>query len=282
MPIFYHFRANVHGKIEQMSFVESITMGLVQGITEFIPVSSSGHLVLTQELFGHDADHVFIQALDIGTLLALIIFFWPKLWNLATEVFVKHNFRLLRNIILTALPVALVGLFASRMIENNTVITSPIVVSIMLAAVGVLMIVLEKLPKLSATRDGENLKWKRALGIGFAQMCALIPGVSRSGSTIIAGRIAGLKPKQAAEYSFLVSIPIMVGLVGKLFISDYDYIVANWQPILVGNIAAFVAGILAVKFMIGYLSKHSLAAFGWYRIGVAAVALILIAVGVLQ
>lgn len=265
-----------------MGFIESLVMGLVQGITEFIPVSSSGHLVLTQELFGRDADHLFIQTLDFGTLLALVIFFWPKLIDLFKQVFFKRNFRLLRNLFLTALPVAVVGLFASEMIENNTAITSPIVVSVMLGLVGIVMIVLEKLPKMAAKKDGEALTIGRALSIGFAQMFALIPGVSRSGSTIIAGRIAGLKPKQAAEYSFMVSIPIMFGLICKLILTDHEYIVTNWQPILVGNIAAFVAGIVAVKFMIGYLSKHSLAAFGWYRVGVSVLALILIAVGVLQ
>jgi undecaprenyl-diphosphatase len=255
---------------------ESLILGLVQGITEFIPVSSSGHLVLTQELFGQTADHLFIQALDFGTLLALVIFFWPRLVDLARQVFVERNFRLLRNLVLTALPVAVIGLALSRAIESNGFIKSPIVVSVMLAVVGLVMIVLEKLPKLSAKQDGADLTAGRAIGIGLAQVLALIPGVSRSGSTIIASRLAGLKPKAAAEYSFMVSIPIMCGLVLKLLAADYGYIAANWQPLLVGNLAALVAGLIAVKFMIGYLSRHSLAVFGWYRLAVAAIFAILL------
>ena len=246
-------------------------MGLVQGLTEFIPVSSSGHLVLTETLFGRGANHLFIQALNFGTLMALVVFFWPKLVNLARQVFIKRNFRLLRNIILTALPVAALGLVFSRAIEGNAFFSSPLTVSIMLAVVGVVMVVVEKIPRLSNRKDGADLTPKRAISIGLAQALALIPGVSRSGSTIIASRLAGLKPAAAAEYSFLVSIPVMLGLVLKLIATDHDYIAANWQPLLLGNVAAFIAGIVAVKFMISYLSRHSLGIFGWYRVILAAV-----------
>jgi undecaprenyl-diphosphatase len=263
-----------------MGIFESIIMGLVQGLTEFIPVSSSGHLVLAGEMFGHKADHLFIQALDFGTLAALVIFFWPKLVDLVNKIFVQRDLRLLRNMILTVLPVGVIGLIVSKAIESSTI--DPIIVSAMLGLVGLVMILLEKLPKLSDKKDGTSLTVGRATSIGLAQVLALIPGVSRSGSTIIASRIAGLKPRQAAEYSFMVSIPIMFGLVLKLVVSNHDYIIANWQSLLIGNIAAFVAGILAVKFMIGYLSNHSLTVFGWYRIAVATIFLALIGLGVVQ
>ena len=255
---------------ELVNVLESVVMGLVQGLTEFIPVSSSGHLVLTETLFGRGADHLLIQALNFGTLAALVVFFWPKLVDLARQVFVKRNYRLLRNIILTAFPVAVLGLAFSRTIESNSFFASPLTVSVMLAVVGVVMIVAEKLPRLSDKKDGAGLTPKRAIGIGLAQTLALMPGVSRSGSTIIASRLSGLKPAAAAEYSFLVSIPVMIGLVLKLIVTDHDYIASNWQPLLVGNVVAFGAGIIAVKFMISYLSRRSLAAFGWYRVIIAA------------
>lgn len=267
-----------------MNIFETIILGLVQGLTEFIPVSSSGHLVLTQALFGHASDHLLVESLDIGTVLALIIYFWPKLMGLAREVFIDHNMRLLRNILVTALPAGLVGLALSNVIEQSSFFGLPIVVAVGLIVVGIVMVILEKLPKLSATRDGEALTASRALIIGLAQTFALIPGVSRSGSTIVTGRLMGLNAEKAAEFSFMVSIPIMLGLIGKLFLkgSDRAYLIANSETILIGNIAAFISGLIAVGFLMRYLSKHSLAGFGWYRIGLGALVIILVSVGLIR
>jgi len=256
-----------------MTIIDAIILGIIQGLTEFIPVSSSGHLVIAQTLLTGGADHLFIQTLDLGTLLALIIYFFPKLVDLAKKVFVDKDYRLARNIILTCIPAGFLGLVLGDFIQKSEVLLNPLTVSIMLALVGVLMIVVDKLPKKSARETGTELSPKRALVVGVAQAFALIPGVSRSGSTIIASRIMGLSPKAAAEYSFMVSIPIMLGLVAKLFLkpSDRAYMLANLDVIVVANIAAFAAGIIAIHFLLQYLSKHGLAIFGWYRIVLAAV-----------
>jgi undecaprenyl-diphosphatase len=256
-----------------MNVFEAIFLGLVQGFTEFIPVSSSGHLVLAQSLFGSSIDHLFIQALDFGTALALIIYFWSRLVNLARQVFVQKDYRLARNILITSIPAGLLGLLLADFIQNSPELLNPLVVAIMLAVVGVLMIVIDKLPRKSSKSGGRDLSPRRALVIGFAQAFALIPGVSRSGSTIIASRIMGLSPKSAAEYSFMVAIPIMLGLLTKLLVKDSDraYLLANLEPVIIGNIAAFLSGMLAIKFMLGYLENHGLAIFGWYRIAVATV-----------
>lgn len=256
-----------------MSIIEAIILGIVQGLTEFIPVSSSGHLVITQNLLMGQADHLFIQALDFGTLLALLIYFSPKLLDLFKKVFFEHDYRLARNIIITCIPAGLLGLALADFIQKSQVLLSPLTVAIMLALVGVLMVVVDKLPKKSAKQTGADLTPRRALVVGAAQAFALIPGVSRSGSTIIASRIMGLSPKAAAEYSFMVSIPIMVGLIAKLLLKPDDraYIMANFDTVLVANLAAFVASIIAIHFLLKYLSKHGLALFGWYRIGLAAV-----------
>lgn len=133
------------------------------------------------------------------------------------------------------------------------------------------MIVLEKLPKASFMKNGEALTMPRAVAIGVAQMIALIPGTSRSGATIIVGRLSGLSAKEAAEYSFLASLPIMAGVTLKVFLHDYAYFVQHLDTLLIGNIAAFLSGLLAVGFLMRYLARHSLAVFGWYRIGMAAV-----------
>lgn len=257
-----------------VSILEAIILGIIQGLTEFIPVSSSGHLVITQSLaFGNKVDHLFIQALDFGTLFALVIYFSPKLVDLFKKVFYEHDFRLARNIIITCIPAGLLGLALADFIQNSSALLNPLTVSIMLGLVGVLMVVVDKLPKKSPRETGTDLSPRRALVIGLAQAFALIPGVSRSGSTIVAARIMGLSPKAAAEYSFMVSIPIMFGLIGKLLLkpADREYMAANLDIIIIANIAAFVAAILAIHFLLKYLSKHGLALFGWYRIALAAV-----------
>lgn len=261
---------------------ESIVLGLVQGLTEFIPVSSSGHLVLTQALFGHDPDHLLIQTLDIGTVLALIIYFRGRLWELGRQVLIKRNYRLLRNIIITVLPAGLIGFLLANVIENSTLLELPLTVAIGLITVGVVMIILERLPKKSAVEDGEKLSAPRALTIGLAQALALIPGVSRSGSTIVAGRLMGLNAQKAAEYSFLVSIPIMLALVAKLFLSDGAYLASNIGTVVVGNIAAFVSGLVAVGFLMRFLGRHGLSGFGWYRVALGTLVVLLVLTGVLQ
>jgi len=256
-----------------VTVLEAIILGIVQGLTEFIPVSSSGHLVITQTLLLGKADHLFIQALDFGTLLALLIYFSPKIYDLFRRIVKFHDYRLARNIIITCIPAGLLGLLLADFIQKSSVLLNPLTVSIMLALVGVLMVVVDKLPKKSARETGTDLSPRRAFVIGCAQAFALIPGVSRSGSTIVASRIMGLSPKAAAEYSFMVSIPIMLGLIGKLLLKPADraYMAQHLDVIIVANVAAFVAAILAIHFLLKYLSKHGLALFGWYRIALAAV-----------
>lgn len=257
-----------------MSVLEAIILGIIQGLTEFIPVSSSGHLVIGQSLLlGREVDHLFIQALDFGTLAALVIYFSPKLVDLFKKVFLERDYRLARNIIITCIPAGILGLLLADFIQRSSVLLNPLTVAIMLALIGVLMVVVDKLPKKSVRETGTDLSPRRALVVGLAQAFALIPGVSRSGSTIIASRIMGLSPRAAAEYSFMVSIPIMFGLAGKLLLkeSDRQYMLANLDAILIANIAAFIAAMLAIHFLLKYLSNHGLALFGWYRIGLAAV-----------
>jgi undecaprenyl-diphosphatase len=259
--------------MEKMSIIEGAVLGLVQGLTEFIPVSSSGHLIIAQHFFSGASDHLFIEWIDIGTLLALVVYFRHRLAGILRDVFVNRNYRLARNVLLTALPAGAIGFFFARFIESTAFFGSLVTVTIALGGVGVIMILLEKLPKLSPLKGSERLSAKRALVIGVVQVLALIPGVSRSGSTIIAGRLMGLNPAQAAEYSFLVSLPIMSGLMVKLLSSDHDrqYFLDHLPQLVVGNIVAFCAGIFAVSFMINYLSRHGLALFGWYRVALATV-----------
>lgn len=269
-----------YGTIERMTIFEAIILGLIQGLTEFIPISSSGHLVLAQYFFSGASEHLFLQWINIGTVLALIIFFRARIWKILDGIVRQRDYRLARNILVAMLPAGIIGFFLADFIENTAFFGSVWTVVVTLLLVGVLMVVLERLPKLSPVEDEAKLSVKRALAIGFAQALALIPGTSRSGSTIIAGRFMGLNAARAAEFSFLVSIPIMLGVLLKVSIeaADRAYFMDNAAAIIWGNVAALVSGLLAVGFLMRYLENHSLTLFGWYRIGLAAVIAVILTV----
>ena len=259
--------------LESMTIIESIILGAVQGLTEFIPVSSSGHVVLAEHFMQGASDHLFIEWINLGTVLALLIFFRKRIAGIVHDIFVKKKYALARNIIVACIPAGLVGFLLSSYIESSSFFGSATTVIVALAVVGTVMVVLERLPRLSEVGSSEKLSWQRSLAVGFAQILSLIPGVSRSGSTIVAGRIAGLNREQAAEFSFLVSIPIMLGVILKLVLksSDRAYLFDNMPTLLLANLVAFVTGLFAVGFMLKFLRKNSLAPFGWYRIGLAGV-----------
>lgn len=255
----------------KMDWLASLILGLVQGLTEFIPISSSGHLVIAQTFLTGDTEHLFLEFINIGTLAALLVYFRRKIWQIAKDIFVNRKFKLARNILITSVPAGAAGFLLAGFIEEAPFFTSTVVVAIMLTVVGVVMIISEKLPHASLVKDGEQLSPWRALIIGGAQMLALIPGVSRSGATILAGRFSGLKAAEAAEYSFLASLPLMIGVTLKVLLTDTEYLATHATSLIIGNVAAFIFGLLAVGFLMRYLSKHSLAVFGWYRIGLAVV-----------
>lgn len=261
-----------------MHIIETIILGVVQGLTEFIPISSSGHLVIAQYVFSGASEHLLLEFINIGTFLALVVYFRRRIVKIARDVYRERNIKLLRNIIITSVPAGAIGFFAADFIGSNWFFASLVVVMVSMFVFGVIMVIIEKLPRASKVLDGEFLSPKRALFIGIMQVLALIPGVSRSGSTIIAGRFAGLPAAAAAEYSFLASLPIMLGVTVKTLIGDHDYLADYWLPLLLGNIAAFVVGLLAVGFLIRYLSRHSLALFGWYRIALSTVLLVIVLV----
>lgn len=263
-----------------LTFIETLILGAVQGLTEFIPVSSSGHLVVLGDVFrDHNNLHLLVQALDFGTVLALIIFFRHRIADLFRQVFVKRDYKLFRNLIITAFPVCLVGLILHKLIEHSDFFTSATVVAIAMGLIGILMIILDKLPHKSSAADGHELTPLRALVIGLAQCCALIPGVSRSGSTIIAGKFMGLNSKAAAEYSFMASLPVMLALVAKLVVGDHSYLIQAWPIVLLGNIAAFIFGMAAIKFLLNYLSRRGVKAFGYYRVILAAI-IVVVCIGI--
>ncbi len=262
-----------------MEWWQAFWLGLTQGLAEFIPVSSSGHLEIMREVLSGNPEsfHLFQEFINVGTLLVLLIYYRKRIVEILREVFIDHNFKFAFNIILTCIPVVVAAIVLDDLIENNPFFSNLAVIATMMAAVGVAMILIKKIPKCKKIKNEKELTPQKAFMIGVAQCFALIPGTSRSGTTIIAGRIAGMDNKSAADYSFLVSIVVMTGVVLKSLISSSSriYIAENWGMLLFANAVAFIFGLIAIKFVMKFLKKDgSLEAFGWYRVIIATIVII--------
>lgn len=261
-----------------MDILEALLLGLVQGLTEFIPVSSSGHLELVQQIFQFNAEnfHIFMEFINLGTLLALLIYFRKRIWQILVNIFKEHNYKLALNILITSIPAGIIGLLLADFIEEAPFFSSLFTIASAIGIMGLIMIIIDKLPHLSALKNENHLTAPRALIIGLAQTFALIPGTSRSATTIVAGRLVGMDSESSAEYSFLASIPIMCGVCLKMFLSETSrpYFAENFWPLLAGNAVAFVAGLFALRFLLKYLKKpKSLQTFGKYRVTLSFIVL---------
>lgn len=256
-----------------MSIIEALLLGLLQGLTEFIPVSSSGHLLLSQEIFGISGGGLrFDVALHIGTLVAILLYFWRDLQQIIVDALRGGSYRRLGWFLaLATIPAAVLGMLLQSTAE--TMFRSGYLVAFNLAFVGVLMLVAERMAARHKQSDMSQTTLKQALGVGFAQALALVPGVSRSGSTITAGLFFGLDRVAATRFSFLLAVPILLGAIIKVVFLDGEPLLAGSgvDVLLVGVGASFVSGILAIRFLLHFLSRHSLATFAYYRIGLAAV-----------
>jgi undecaprenyl-diphosphatase len=264
-----------------LELIEAIFLGIVQGLTEFLPVSSSGHLLLGQYFLGLDQARFglsFDVAMHLGTLVAVVVFFWRDLVRMAFAFLrslrtrslpADSDGRLAYLVLASTMPAALIGYFLEDFFE--TAVRSPWVVVFNLVLVGVLFIVGEAVGR--RTRTASKLTFREAIGIGLAQAAALVPGVSRSGATITLGLFLGLKREEAARFSFLMSVPIIAG-AGALQMAEvvsegmgaYDALL-----FVVGFVSSAVVGYLAIRFFLRFVVNHSLRAFAYYRFGLAAV-----------
>jgi len=270
-----------------LEVLEAILLGVVQGLTEFLPVSSSGHLLLGQYFLGLDQDRVglpFDVALHLGTLVAVVSFFWRSLLRMA-GAFVRSlspggrnladpDQRLAYLILASTIPAALIGFLFENFFE--TAVRSPWVVVFNLVLVGILFIVGEAVG--AKTRLADKLRFSEAVGIGLAQAAALVPGVSRSGATITLGIFLGLRREEAARFSFLMSVPIIAS-AGSLQLADVASEGMDAQGVLMfgsGFVSSAVVGYLAIKFFLRFVTHHSLRAFAYYRFMLAAVVAVLL------
>ncbi|MBN1890848.1 MAG: undecaprenyl-diphosphatase UppP [Thermoflexales bacterium] len=255
-----------------MNLIQAIILGLVQGVTEYIPVSSSAHLVLVPWLLGwQDASFEFEVLVQWGTLVGVIIYFWRDLWDIVREVLLglwrrkplaTFEARLGWYIVLATLPAVVFGLALKESFE--TAYSSPVAVAALLLGTAAILTVAEYFGQ--RARELANITWLDALVIGFWQVAALLPGVSRSGATISGGILRGLDRPSAARFSFLMSIPPMLG-AGVLAIKDLleaGQVGAQMPAITVGFVAAAISGYACIRWLMGYLQRGRLYGFAIY------------------
>ncbi len=260
-----------------MTIFQAIVLGIVQGITEFLPVSSSGHLILVPELLGWPEQSVAFDAtIHLATLAAVVVALRVDLWQIARS-FIDRKAqdwqRLGLMVILATLPVAILGLFFADAIE--TTLRNPLIVAASLAVWGIALFIADRQVKREAIQDVRKVSWKSVLTIGLAQAIALIPGTSRSGVTITAGLFTGLNRETAARFSFLLGIPsiALAGAAGVAhLISSPEPVM--WTPVIFGFLAAFITGMLAIQWLLKLLVKASYRWFAVYRVILAVVVLL--------
>jgi undecaprenyl-diphosphatase len=259
-----------------MNYLQAVLLGLTQGLTEFIPVSSSGHLIIGARLLGiGEPTFSFDVALHAGTLLALLVYFWRDLLAMAGN-WQTHR-RLIYALAVATLPAAAVGYWLQSFVEEHT--RSVVLVTVTLGLVGALMVAADRLP---APKRSAGVGPRHAFLVGLAQVVSLIPGVSRSGATILAGRSLGYDYETATRFSFLLAIPVTAGAAAKVISSPSGLALVAAEPGLVaaGIAAAAVGGLLAIGFMMSFLKKIGLKWFGAYRLGLALLLSLLLLTGV--
>lgn len=251
--------------LRAMQIFEVIILAIVQALTEFLPVSSSGHLILTQELFDIQSTIGVDVMLHFGTLVALVIYFWKDLMKIAHDVFVKHKSQLAVLLIIATIPAVIVGGLFENAIEESLRSTSVVVV--MMFVIGVAMILERKL-KSNKHMELDELTYKQALFIGVAQAFALIPGTSRSGITMLAARTQGLDITKAARFSFLMGIPVIFGATLSVLAESESrhYIQDNLLATIIGVVVSAGLGYVAITLLLKIVRRWGLRPFGWYRV----------------
>lgn len=252
-----------------MTFLEALIFGVVQGLTEFIPVSSSGHLVILHSFLNTNLQGVsFDVLLHLATLLAVILYFrkdiaviMKNILNLFSgeEVSIKDK-RLIYGLIIATIPAAVLGVFLDSIIEH--IFRSTLSVAVALIIGSIVFFVAEKISKEDRTISNKN-----SFLVGCFQALALVPGVSRSGITISGGLILGLKREEAVRFSFLLSIPIILGAGLVKLMGDSALTIDG--PVLTGSLVAFISGLFAIHFLVRFLKNNSLMVFVWYRVALA-------------
>jgi undecaprenyl-diphosphatase len=259
-----------------LSWFDAVILGLVEGITEFLPISSTGHLILTKSLLGLSGEAIDRQLIVIqgAAILAVCWEYRQRLWQTATGLFddaTARRFTL--NLFIAFLPLAMLGLAFGDRIE--ALLFSPVPVAVALVIGGVAILWAEKRPHSQSIATVDQLRPLDALKLGLFQALALIPGTSRSASTIIGGLLLGMQRRAAAEFSFFIAIPTLLAATAYKLWQARDHLSAEeLQPLLLSSVVAFISALIAVRFLLRFVARYSFAAFAWYRIVFGLVILI--------
>lgn len=260
--------------------ITAILLGILEGLTEFLPVSSTGHLILAQSIFGYNPEQwrQFNIVIQLGAILAVVVAYWSTFWNMGMGLMRQETtaMRFVRNILLAFMPAAVIGLLAKDAID--AMLAAPMVVAVALVIGGVAILVLEKTIPVREDTGVAALTWKMAIGVGFVQCLAMIPGTSRSGATIMGALAMGVGRKTAAEFSFFLAVPTMIAAATVKILDDPALLAGEatigWTEIGLGFAAAFVVALAVIRAFVAYVSRHGFAPFAYYRIIVGGAAIV--------
>lgn len=272
-----------------LEFLKAILFGIVQGITEWLPISSTGHMILLNDLVHMNVSEqfweMFLVVIQLGSIFAVVILFLNKLNPYAPSKSLaerRDTFKLWAKILVAIIPVGIAGILLD---DYTKYIYNSFVISLALIIYGVLFIIIENKNKnvTPKYRRPTQVPYQVALYIGLFQVLSLVPGTSRSGSTILGAMLLGCSRYVSAEFSFYTSIPVMFGASAiklvKMLFSDVKVTGVEWGLLIVGSLVAFIVSLFAIKFLMGYIRKHDFKIFGWYRIALGILVLVVYIIG---
>ena len=251
--------------------LKAAIMGIVEGITEFLPISSTGHLILASELMNFwtkEKSDVFVIAIQMGAIAAVIYEYWSRLWGAATGMFTgeEQGKRLGVGLILASIPIVLVGLTFGQTVK--AFLFNDVAIAIGLIVGGLIIIWIEKNPPVVKAEEVENMTYKDMIWVGLIQVLSLIPGTSRSGATIIGAMYLGVSRKAATEFSFFLGIPVIIGAGLLDLYQSYDVFETSqdWAVLTTGLVVSFVSALILIRVLVAYVAKRDFMIFAWYRI----------------
>lgn len=275
-----------------MSFIELIKvaiLGVVEGITEWLPISSTGHMLLVDEFLKlnmtAEFKDMFFVVIQLGAIIAVVVLFWNKMFPFKLEGGVRINWEIMElwfKVVVACVPLGIVGIFFDDFISER--LHSPMVIAAMLIFYGILFIVIESWNKRRSptTNTLAEITYKTAVIIGVFQVLSAVPGTSRSGATIIGALLIGVSRTAAAEFTFFLAVPTMLGASAfKLMKFGFGFSGAELVTLAVGMIIAFAVSLATIRFLMSYIQKHDFKAFGWYRIALGIVVLLYFGIGAL-